>query len=95
MRPILYILMLPFLSVLTAKGDDVPDSLFTNPPSDARPLIIWQWMDGVVTREGITADLEAYSKAGLGGVQQFQIGGSLQGEIRDTARGLHAETSIK
>lgn len=59
MRPILYILMLPFLSVLTAKGDDVPDSLFTNPPSDARPLIIWQWMDGVVTREGITADLES------------------------------------
>lgn len=80
-------LMLPFLTTLQTTAD-VTDSLFANPPSEARPLMIWQWMDGVVSREGITADLEAYSKAGLGGVQQFLIGGPLQGEIRDTTNAV-------
>lgn len=58
--------------------------LFLNPPQEARPLIIWQWMDGLVTREGITQDLEAFKAAGLAGVQNFQIGGELQGYIGDS-----------
>ena len=91
MRQLLILLLLPLLTMQTALGHDVPDSLFTNPPAEARPLIIWQWMDGVVSREGITADLEAYSRAGLGGVQQFQIGGPLQGEIRDTANAIGSD----
>ncbi|MEO5774923.1 MAG: glycosyl hydrolase [Sphingomicrobium sp.] len=55
-----------------------PDPLaagFQSPDGDARPLTIWQWMNGCVSREGITADLEAFKRAGLGGVQQFMIGG--------------------
>lgn len=41
-------------------------------------------MDGLVTREGITADLEAFKEAGLAGVQNFQIGGPRQIQISDT-----------
>ena len=26
---------------------------FLNPTDENRPLIIWQWMDGLVTKEGI------------------------------------------
>lgn len=58
-----------------------PDSLvegFRNPPESAKPLIMWQWMNGVVSKEGITADLESYKRVGLGGVQNFQIGGPNQ-----------------
>lgn len=51
---------------------------FENPPQQARPVIIWQWMDGWVTKEGITHDLEAFAAAGLGGVQNFQVGGPAQ-----------------
>lgn len=68
-------------------GDNI-DSLFLNPPSEAKPIMIWQWMDGLVTREGITKDLEAYKEAGIGGVQNFQIGGPLQGLIADTANAV-------
>jgi hypothetical protein len=60
---------------------EAADSLaegFRNPPQQAKPLIIWQWMNGCVSRAGITADLEAFKKAGLGGVQNEQIGGPLQ-----------------
>lgn len=67
------------------------EQLFRQPPMEARPLMIWQWMDGLVTQEGITADLEAYAQAGLGGVQQFNIGGTTQGLISDTTNAVGTE----
>ena len=64
------------------------EQAFACPPQDARPLMIWQWMDGVVSAEGITADLEAYRRAGIGGVQQFLVGGPMQVEARDTTNAI-------
>lgn len=46
---------------------DSLDSAFLKPPPEARPWVYWFFMDGNMTREGITADLEAMAKAGLGG----------------------------
>lgn len=46
---------------------------FENPPQEARPWTLWQWMNGNVSKEGITADLEAFKKAGLGGAQSFHL----------------------
>jgi len=40
---------------------------FQNPPASARPQTWWHWMNGNITREGITADLEAMKNIGLGG----------------------------
>ena len=31
---------------------------FRNPPNAARPRVWWHWMDGNITKEGITLDLE-------------------------------------
>ncbi len=64
------------------------DSVFRNPPAQAKPIMIWQWMDGVISMDGITADLEAYRDAGIGGVQQFMIGGPMQTLITDTANAI-------
>jgi hypothetical protein len=50
-----------------ASAADSLDSGFRNPPPEARPWVYWFFMDGNMTREGITADLEAMAKAGLGG----------------------------
>ena len=47
---------------------------FNDPPQSAKPVMIWQWMDGWVTKEGITHELEAYAAAGVAGVQNFQVG---------------------
>jgi hypothetical protein len=41
---------------------------FARPPDETRPWVYWMWMDGNLTRAGITADLEAMRAAGLGGV---------------------------
>ena len=41
---------------------------FAAPPAEVRPWVYWMWMDGNLSREGITADLEAMKSAGIGGV---------------------------
>jgi hypothetical protein len=40
-----------------------------------RPVLSgwWHWINGNVTQEGIAADLEAAAKAGMGGVQLFDV----------------------
>ncbi len=47
---------------------------FLNPPHSARPQTWWHWMNGNVSREGITLDLEAMQQIGLGGFQNFDAG---------------------
>lgn len=46
---------------------------FQNPPASAKPHTWWHWMNGNVSKEGITADLEAMAKAGIGGAQIFNV----------------------
>jgi hypothetical protein len=46
---------------------------FRNPPQSAKPHTWWHWMDGNITREGLTADLEAMKRAGIGGAQMFHV----------------------
>jgi len=41
---------------------------FASPPASARPWVYWMWMDGNLSREALTADLEAMAGAGIGGV---------------------------
>jgi hypothetical protein len=52
---------------------DSLDSGFRKPPPQARPWVYWMFMDGNMTREGITADLEAMAKAGLGGAIFMEV----------------------
>ncbi len=58
---------------LTTTAPDALQSAFQNPPPSARPHTWWHWMNGNVTKEGITADLEAMKVAGIGGAQLFTV----------------------
>ncbi len=46
---------------------------FAAPPDSARPHTWWHWMNGNVTKEGITADLESMKRVGVGGAQIFNV----------------------
>ena len=46
---------------------------FQAPPPEARPWVYWFIMDGNLSRGGITADLEAMARAGLGGVILMEV----------------------
>jgi hypothetical protein len=44
-------------------------------PDHSRPWVFWYWMEAAVSREGITADLEAMREAGIGGAYLMPIKG--------------------
>src|SRR5665811_68881 len=46
---------------------------FANPPDSARPWVYWFWLNGNITREGITADLTAVKRVGIGGVLIMEV----------------------
>ena len=57
---------------LQARADDLAQA-FVRPPDSARPWVYWFWLDGNITREGITADLEAMRRVGIGGVLIMEV----------------------
>jgi len=54
---------------------------FRNPPGEYRSGVKWEWCNGMISREGITGDLEAMERAGLGGGKIFNVGG-IEGPVR-------------
>ncbi|MBB4858885.1 hypothetical protein HNO88_002211 [Novosphingobium chloroacetimidivorans] len=66
-------------SVASAGGSDSPTSAaqptleaqFRDPPSSARPRVWWHWMNGNITKDGITKDLAWMKRVGIGGAQAF------------------------
>jgi hypothetical protein len=46
---------------------------FTRPPQSARPWVYWFPLSGNLSKEGITADLEALQRAGIGGVLYMEV----------------------
>ena len=54
------------LAVPAVFADPLEDG-FNNPPDSAKPQTWWHWMNGNITKTGITADLEAMKQIGLGG----------------------------
>ncbi|MGB8192660.1 MAG: glycosyl hydrolase, partial [Chitinophagaceae bacterium] len=65
-------------SALSAASDELSGSAleenFSRPPHAALPQTYWFWMNGNVTKEGITLDLEAMQRVGIGGVFNFDVG---------------------
>jgi hypothetical protein len=47
---------------------------FKNPPSNFRVHTWWHWLDGAITKEGITKDLESMKKQGIGQATILNIG---------------------
>lgn len=48
---------------------------FKTPPDAARPWVFWIWINGNISREGITKDLEAMKRVGIGGVIWMEVSG--------------------
>jgi len=46
---------------------------FLNPPDSARPGVYWYFMDGNLSRQGMTADLESMKDVGLGNLVFLEV----------------------
>src|ERR1035441_7283941 len=67
-KRLLTILILTTLCAFNLSAADALERGFTHPPDSARPWVYWFWLSGNITSNGITADLEAMKRVGIGGV---------------------------
>jgi hypothetical protein len=72
---ILLLLVAALAAMPSARADEASSlaKLFDDPPASARPATWWHWMNGNVTKEGITLDLEWMRRVGLGGVAVYEV----------------------
>ncbi len=73
MKRIAYLIAVLFFLSGTLSAQTIEQS-FATPPDYAKPYTWWHWVNGNVTKDGITKDLEAMKAVGLGGFQQFDVG---------------------
>lgn len=77
MKAVTFFFLLGWMTVLSAIAqDNDPEKAFRHPPAAAKPWVFWYWMQASVSREGITADLEAMKQAGIGGAYLMPIKGA-------------------
>lgn len=70
-RGVLLVCLLSLFSVwLQAQ---VPKTVWTKPSEDAKPWVIWYWMHGAISKEGITADIKAMKEGGIGGAYLMTV----------------------
>jgi hypothetical protein len=58
-------------AAIAQTSGDALERGFQNPPASAKPRVWWHWMNGNITKDGIKADLEWMTRAGIGGFQNF------------------------
>ena len=76
MKKMLGLLALLMAVAGAARAEDLAAN-FVQPPPSARAHTWWHWMNGNITKAGITADLEAMARVGVGGAQIFNAGESI------------------
>jgi hypothetical protein len=69
-------------SFMACAQDSIQTSTVVPPGSD-KPSVFWYWMQASVSREGITADLEAMKEAGIGGAYLMPIKGAANPPLMD------------
>ena len=74
---IVAVVFVSFISSVVPAGVAGVKGGFISPPDSAKPHTWWHWMNDNVTKEGITADLEAMAKVGVGGAQIFNVGDNI------------------
>jgi hypothetical protein len=61
----------------TNKFDSLANN-FMKPPINAKPYVWWHWMGSNFSKSGITKDLEAMKKMGIGGATIFNLSSAVQ-----------------
>ena len=73
MKRLLTLLALTTLCGLNLTAANDLERGFAHPPDSARPWVYWFWLSGNITSNGITADLEAMKRVGIGGVLIMEV----------------------
>ena len=71
-RIILAALVVASFTNLALAAEDLSEG-FARPPQSARPWVYWFPLSGNLSKAGITADLEALERVGIGGVLYMEV----------------------
>jgi len=72
MKRLLVIVLAAFGLAVQIHADQLEKG-FVHPPDSARPWVYLFPLDGNITSNGITADLEAMKRVGIGGLVYFEV----------------------
>ncbi|MDR2146608.1 MAG: discoidin domain-containing protein [Tannerella sp.] len=73
MKQLISIIIICFFLIDNSLSAQSLEHIWQSPPEEARSWVLWYWMQGAVSKEGITADLEAMEAAGLGGAYLMPV----------------------
>jgi len=62
------------LQALDEQNPDQMEKEFSTPPDAAKPWTYWWWLDGAVSKKGLTKDLEEMKEKGISGALIFDAG---------------------
>jgi hypothetical protein len=65
-RWLLWVLMALLSSLFPAQSSSTLEAGFNQPPDSTRPWCYWYWISDQISRDGITRDLEAMKRVGIG-----------------------------
>lgn len=71
----LFSIIITFLLVSQLGVSQDLKQLWESPPEETKSWVFWYWMQGAVSKEGITADLEAMKESGIAGAYLMPIKG--------------------
>jgi len=71
----LFLFIITFFLALQSVSSQNLRQLWKSPPEEAKSWVFWYWMQGAVSKEGITADLEAMKEVGIAGAYLMPIRG--------------------
>jgi hypothetical protein len=66
MKTITYLILTMLLMATFVLCADELENQFALPPANTQPRCYWYWMDGQISKAGITRDLEAMKRVGIG-----------------------------
>ncbi len=66
-------LLIPLALMISGCPTTTLEDDFLNPPDSARPGVYWYFMDGNLSGEGMTADLESMKEVGLGNLVFLEV----------------------
>ena len=76
---------------ISVMGQNLEES-FNTPPDSVKPWVFWFWINGNISHEGITKDLEAMKAVGINGVMWMEVSGpwwAPQGKIEAGSKEWH------
>jgi len=91
MKKSISIIILIGVTQLGVYGQSLEQS-FQSPPDTAKPWVFWFWINGNISHEGITTDLESMKRVGIGGVLWMEVSGpswAPQGPIEAGSKEWH------